>query len=108
MDAAIAPEFPQALEWLNLPAPLRMAQLRGRVCAIGFVNAGSAWSLQRLHDLAQLQSRHGDRLQVLAVHVPRFDHERDGRRVAKQLGRYGFDFPLAHDPDWVAWQQYQV
>lgn len=108
MDAAIAPEFPQTLEWLNLAEPLRMAQLRGRPCALGFVNAGSAWSQQRLHDLAHLRARHGERMQVLAVHVPRFDHERDARRVAKRLHRHGFEFPIAHDPDWTAWQQYQI
>ena len=52
MDAAIAPEFPANIEWLNLLSPLRMAQLRGKVCALAFVNAGSAWSMQRLGDLA--------------------------------------------------------
>jgi hypothetical protein len=114
MDTAIAPatmpapEFPPSLEWLNLSAPLQMAALRGRVCAIGFVNTGSAWSLQRMHDLEQLQARHGDRMQVLAVHVPRFDHERDARRILKRLGRHGFRFPIAHDSDWTLWQQYGI
>src|SRR3546814_7613196 len=77
MDVSIAPEFPQSLEWLNLAEPLRMAQLRGKVCALAFINAGSAWSQQRLNDLAHLRARHGDRLNVVAVHVPRFDNERD-------------------------------
>ena len=104
----VAPEFSQTLEWLNVTLPLRMADLRGRVCALGFVNAGSAWSLQRLHDLAQLQARHGERMQVLAVHVPRFDHERNSRRVAQRLGLHDLDFPIAHDPDWTAWQQYDI
>jgi hypothetical protein len=108
MDAAIAPEFPQNLEWLNLPEPLRMAQLRGKVCALAFVNAGSAWSQQRLNDLANLRARHGERLNVVAVHVPRFDHERDARRVARRLYRQKLDFPIAHDPDWTLWQQYGV
>ena len=44
MDAAIAPELPHALEWLNVAEAPRMAQLRGRVCVLAFVNAGSAWS----------------------------------------------------------------
>lgn len=105
MDTTLAPEFPQTLEWLNLPASPRMADLGGRICALAFVNAGSAWSLQRLHDLAQLQARHGGRLQVLAVHVPRFDHERDGRRIVSHLNRHGLSVPVAHDPDWTLWQQ---
>jgi DNA-binding beta-propeller fold protein YncE len=108
MDTTLAPEFPPTLEWLNLPLPLRMAELGGRVCALAFVNAGSAWSLQRMRDLAQLQARHGERMQVLAVHVPRFDHERDGRRVAKHLSRQCIEFPVAHDPDWTLWQQFGI
>lgn len=107
-DAELAPEFPPDVEWLNLTAPLRMADLRGRVCALGFVNVGSAWSLQRLRALAQLQLRHGERLQSVAVHVPRFDYERDSRRIASWLHRHVIEFPVAHDPDWAAWQHYDI
>ena len=107
MDTAIA-EFPQSLEWLNVHGPVRASQLRGRVCALAFVNTGSAWSLQRMHDLARLQARHAPHLQVLAVHVPRFDHERDGHCIARRLDRHGFPFPVAHDPDWSLWQQYDI
>lgn len=108
MDPIVAPEFPPDLEWLNLAEPLRMAQLRGKVCALAFVNAGSAWCQQRLNDLAHLRARHGDRLNVVAVHVPRFDHERDPRRVAKRLARQKLEFPVAHDADWTLWQQYGI
>jgi DNA-binding beta-propeller fold protein YncE len=108
MDAAIAPEFPASLEWLNLSSPLRMSQLRGKVCALAFVNAGSAWSLQRLNDLAHLRKRHGDRLNVVAIHVPKFEHERDARRIGRRFNRLKYEFPLAHDPDWTLWQQYGI
>lgn len=108
MDATPAPEFPPTLDWLNLSSPLRMAQLRGKVCALAFVNAGSAWSLQRLNDLAHLRARHGDRLHVVAVHVPKFDHERDPRRVAKRFNRQKLEFPIAHDADWTLWQHYDI
>lgn len=108
MEASIAPEFPSNLEWVNLLAPLRMSQLRGKVCALAFVNAGSAWCQQRLNDLAHLRARHGDRLHVVAVHVPKFEHERDVRRLGKRLGRQKFEFPIAHDADWALWQHYGI
>ncbi|NLG59531.1 MAG: redoxin domain-containing protein [Gammaproteobacteria bacterium] len=108
MDAQVAPEFPDSIEWLNLSEPLRMAQLRGRVCVLAFINAGSAWSMQRLHDLVTLLGRHRERLNVVAVHVPRFEHERDPRRVLKTLRRHDFQFPLGHDPNWTLWQHYDV
>ena len=108
MDATTAPEFPASVEWLNLLSPLRMAQLRGKVCVLAFVNAGSAWCQQRLADLARLRARHGERLNVVAVHVPKFDSERDGRRIGKRLNRQRYDFPIGHDPDWALWQHYGI
>ncbi len=108
MDITHAPEFPASLEWLNTTSPVRMAQLRGRVCAIAFVNAGSAWCMQRLNDLAHLRARHGERLHVVAVNVPKFAHERDFRRAAKRLNRQRYEFPIAHDADWTLWQHYGI
>lgn len=107
-SSQLAPELPQSLDWLNLSQPLHMSALRGRVCALAFVSAGSSWSLQRLHDLGRLQARHREGLQVLAIHVPRFDHERDVGRIVQRLGRHEFDFPIAHDAHWTAWQQYGI
>lgn len=108
MDPTPAPEFPPSLDWLNLTEPLRMAQLRGKVCAIAFVNSGSSWSMQRLNDLANLRARHGGHLNVVAVNVPRFDHERDPRRVFKRINRQRYEFPIAHDADWTLWQHYGI
>lgn len=108
MDTTPAPEFPASLEWLNLAKPLRMTQLRGKITALAFVNAGSAWCQQRLADLATLRKRHAESLHVVAIHVPRFDHERDPRRALKRLHRLPLDFPIAHDADWVMWQHYGV
>ncbi|KLJ01336.1 nhl repeat protein [Luteimonas sp. FCS-9] len=105
-DAVAAPEFPAGLAWLNLRDPLRMAQLRGRVCALAFVNLGSAWCQQRLADLGHLRARHRERLQVAAVHVPRFDAERDARRSAQRVLLQQYEFPVAHDGDWTAWQHF--
>jgi hypothetical protein len=108
MDTSLAPEFPSALQWLNLSEPLQMSQLRGRITALVFVNAGSAWCQQRLNDLAILRRRHPEQLQIVAVHVPRFDHERDPRRVLKRLNRQAHDYPIAHDSDWTMWQHYGI
>ena len=107
-DAVTAPEFPASLEWLNLTDPLRMAQLRGKVCALAFVNLASAWSQQRLADLGHLRARHRERLNVVAVHVPRFDAERESRRSSKRAHRQHVEFPVAHDPDWTLWQHYGI
>jgi sugar lactone lactonase YvrE len=101
-------ELPQSLDWLNPVQPPSLSSLRGRVCVLAFVNSGSTWSLQVLRDLARFQARHEGRLQVLAIDVPRFDHERDERLVAQRFASHDFGFPVAHDRDWTAWQQYGI
>ncbi len=107
MNSDLAPALPDTLQWLNAPATTLHEQ-RGRVVALVFVNAASAWSWQRLRDVAQLQTRYPGRLQPIAVHVPRFESERDPRHVLKQLRRQGVTFPIAHDADWHAWQRFDV
>ena len=101
-------ELPQALEWLNIAQPPSLSALRGQVVALAFVSSASAWSLQVLRDLAQVQARHGGRLQVLAIDVPRFDHERESRIAAQRFARHDITVPVAHDRDWTAWQQYAI
>ena len=107
MDIAVPLELPEGLTWLNAPASSLHGQ-RGRVVALAFVNAASAWSWQVLRDLAQWQVRYPGRLQPLAVHVPRFDSDRDPQRALKQLRRQGIAFPVIHDADWRAWQQFGI
>ncbi len=107
MNSVSAPEFPESLQWLNA-APTSLSEQRGRVVALIFVNAASAWSWQRLRDVAQLHTRYPGRLQPLAVHVPRFESERVPQQALKQLRRQGVTFPVAHDRDWQAWQRFGV
>ncbi len=107
MTHPAAPELPASLNWLNA-APTTLHEQRGRIVALVFVNASSAWCWQRLRDIAQLHKRYRGRLQPLAVHVPRFEYERAPQRALKQLRRQGIEFPIAHDRDWQAWQRFDV
>lgn len=108
MDMQVATEFPDALAWLNLAQPLRMWQLRGKPAVLAFASPGSAWSQQALQDLSRLQARHPGRVQCVAILVPRFDHERERRRAEHAMSRGGYDFPVALDDGWQAWQQMDV
>jgi sugar lactone lactonase YvrE len=107
MNATLAPELPRALHWLNTP-PTTLHEQRGRIVALAFVNGASAWCAQRLNDLAVLQGRYVGRLHALAIHVPRFDSEREPQQALKRLRRHGNTLPAAHDADWVAWQRFGV
>lgn len=105
--AALAPELPPGLPWLNAPSG-SLHEQRGRIVALAFVNAASAWCGQRLAELAVLQARYLGRLQTLVVNVPRFDSERDPQSSLKRLRRHGTSFPIAHDANWAAWQAFGI
>ena len=106
MPLTLAPDLPDSLQWPNA-APHAVSQ-HGWLTALAFINAGSTWSLQKLYDLQLLCAKHPQRLRALAVHVPRFDHERDPQRVQHRLQRHGIKLPVAVDADWVTWQHYGI
>ncbi len=105
--SSIAPEFDDSVVWMNCP-PLAMASLRGHPVLLLFWNAGSAHCHNALQSVATLASRFRDSVAVLAVHVPKFDYERDGTVAWEALQAEGALLPLAHDVDWAVWQQYGV
>jgi sugar lactone lactonase YvrE len=105
---APAPALPADLEWLNATGPGGGVPRPGMPTVLAFVNLGSAWSQRQLRRLEALGRRLAPRLQAVAVHVPRFEHERDPRRMRRQLDRHGIALPVVHDPDWIAWQQYGI
>lgn len=102
-----APELAGALHWVNAD-PLRLHDLRGRVVVLWFWHAASALGHTLLEQLTSLQAHHGGRVCLVGVHVPRFDAERDPSTVRKAVNRLGIRFPVAADPDFVAWQHFGV
>lgn len=103
---SIAPELSNRLIWPNLPQPLRLSGLRGKPVVLLFGCASSAWTRQRLDDLAYLQRRHGAALHVAAILVPRFDYERDPRSIEQLQIEQSLSFPIALDAEWRTWQQF--
>jgi hypothetical protein len=102
-----APELPKSLEWIN-SGPTTLHTLRGYVAVIAFWSAGSAYSHNLLEDLRQLRMKYAGALHVIAIHVPKFEAERDAQIVRKTCARLGVGVRVAHDPDFVAWQHYGV
>ena len=95
MTLSYAPDLPESLDWLNAGTPTQRIGRQGWLTALAFFNAGSSWSIQKLHDLQALCARHPQRLRAFGIHVPRFEHERDPRRVLKRLHRHGISLPQA-------------
>jgi hypothetical protein len=107
MNATLAPEFPEFPTWLNA-RPTTLHEHRGRALVLAFVNAGSVWSTQRLAELSNWQARNPARLQVIVVHVPRFESERDPQRALKLLRSQGIGAPTLLDSDWETWRRFRI
>jgi sugar lactone lactonase YvrE len=107
MNAQPVQDLPEFATWLNA-APCTLTELRGRPVALLFVNAASAWSMQRLAEFGQWLSRNPGHLQPLVLHVPRFDFERDAGAALKLLRRQGLSMPALLDADWDGWRRFGV
>ena len=102
-----APELSPSLQWLNAERQT-VAAHQGRVLAVVFWNAASAYCHNLLDELMRLQARYPVALSILGIHQPKFDSELDGRLVLKTANRLGLNFPVANDRTWSAWQHYGV
>lgn len=105
--AAQLPELSDALQWVN-SEPVTLESLQGRVVALVFWHAGSAYCDNLLADLRALQRRHGARLAVIGVHTPKFEAERSPRLLLKAVNRLDLQFPVALDNGFVAWQNFGI
>ncbi|MCP5143053.1 MAG: redoxin domain-containing protein [Gammaproteobacteria bacterium] len=103
--AAPAPAFtgpPSA--WLN-GGPLDWQQLRGKVVLLD-VWTFECWNCYRsfpwLNDLAK---RYQDaELQIVGIHSPEFDHEKDPAAVAAKIAEFELHHPVMLDNDMAYWK----
>ncbi len=102
-----APEFSSKLEWVN-SAPVRMRDLHGYVTLVAFFSAGSAYCQNVLEDLRRLQVKFAGAVQVIAVHTPKFQAEREMALLRKACNRLQIGVRVVHDPDFVTWQHYGI
>jgi thiol-disulfide isomerase/thioredoxin len=104
-----APEFTHtdAVDWIN-SAPLRLSELRGKVLLIDFW-AFECWNCYRSFPwLRGLESAfEGTDLQVIGVHAPEFERERDAARVAAKVREFALEHPVMIDNDFSYWRAMQ-
>lgn len=101
-----APEFTHTRvdDWLN-GTPLTLADLRGKVLLIDFWTFG-CWNCYRSFPwLNALETRYQEQgLQVIGVHSPEFDHERERSAVLRKIKEFGLRHPVMLDNDLSYWQ----
>lgn len=101
-----APELSGALDWFNVPGPLTLESLRGKVVLLDFWTYGCVNCMHILPDLRRLEEKYRDALVIVGVHSAKFTNERKSDNIRHILVRYDIDHPVANDADFAIWRAY--
>ena len=106
-----APDFPGGLDWLNVPAPLNLMQLTGKIVLLDFWTYGCINCIHMIPVLERLEREYAEELVVIGVHSAKFSGEGVTENLRQIVQRYELHHPVINDHDfrvWSAWRQYGV
>jgi len=102
-----APEFTQqsADDWLN-SEPISLKDLKGKVVLLDIWSYG-CWNCYRSFPwLHELEAKYEDQgLQVIGIHAPEFDHEKDKNNVMAKIEEFKIKHPVMLDNDFAYWNK---
>ena len=102
-----APEFTQISPdaWLG-SKPLTMADLRGKVVLVDFWTF-TCWNCYRSFPwLNALEEKFaGKDFQVIGIHSPEFEKEKDKGAIEQHMKKYGLKHPTMMDNDFAFWKK---
>jgi cytochrome c biogenesis protein CcdA/thiol-disulfide isomerase/thioredoxin len=102
-----APELQGINHWLNTPAPISLAALKGKVVLIDFWTYTCINCLRTLPHVEQWYSKyHSAGLEVIGVSTPEFAFEKDTGNVNSAIKRLGINYPVAQDNNYSTWNAY--
>jgi len=101
-----APELNNQV-WLNT-APLKLADLRGKVVMVEFWTFACINCQHVLPSLKALHAKYADKgLVIIGVHSPEFGYEKELKNVKSAIAEAGIQYPVAIDNDYATWNAYQ-
>jgi thiol-disulfide isomerase/thioredoxin len=100
--------LPAGLDWLNVPGALTPGDLKGKVVILDFWTYGCVNCINVAEELRRLEDRFGNRLVVIGVHSPKFDHEKNLEALRSMVVRLDRRHPIVSDPDWTLMEHYGV
>lgn len=103
-----APEFPTGLDWFNVPAPLTMDGLRGKIVVLDFWTYGCINCIHMIPVLEQIEQKFADEVVVIGVHSAKFENEGQSENIREIVQRYNVHHPVVNDRDFRIWGAYGV
>ncbi len=106
-DLGIAPELTNDT-WLNVDAPLRLADLHGKVVIVEMWTFGCINCQHVIPSLKDWHSKYaGQGLVIIGNHYPEFSYEEDLDNVKDAIAREGIEYAVAQDNDGATWRAYK-
>lgn len=96
------------MEWFNVPEPLSLDDLKGRMVILDFWTFCCINCMHALPTLRKVEEAFPDEVVVIGIHSPKFAAERNPYNLAHAIQRYGIRHPVVHDPTMVLWEEYCV
>ncbi|MGA2654681.1 MAG: thioredoxin family protein, partial [Gammaproteobacteria bacterium] len=101
-----APEIAGITDWIN-SSPLTIASLKGEVVLIDFWAYSCINCIRTLPYLNSWYEKYHDKgLEIIGVHSPEFDFERDLKNVQAAVTKDQIKYPVALDNRFATWNNY--
>jgi len=102
-----APELTNTT-WLNVNAPLRLANLRGKVVLLDMWTLGCINCQHVLPALKGWHSQYADQgLVIIGNHYPEFSYEANLDNLKAAVAQNGLLYPIAQDNEGATWNAYK-
>ncbi len=102
-----APEITNEV-WINSDTALTLEGLRGKVVLVEFWTFGCINCQHVIPSLKEWYGKYkGDSFEILGIHYPEFQYEKEYDNVVEATQRLGIEYPVAIDNDGITWRVYQ-
>ena len=107
MNASLFQTLPDSCVWLNGTSSNVAAWQQLPLVAV-FVNGCSVWCLERARAVLAWQRQNPGCIQVVLIHVPRFDYDRDPNAAIELFRAEAIHAPIVLDRDWSLWHHFRL
>ncbi|MEO8664916.1 MAG: redoxin domain-containing protein [Ignavibacteria bacterium] len=105
----LAPEIMNSGQWINTEKEITFADLKGKVVVIEFWTFGCYNCVNTLPYLKKWYDKYkSDDFEMIGIHCPEFDNERDFENVKENTQRLGIKYPVLTDNEFSVWKEYDV
>ena len=108
LEGTLAPEFEGIDSWIGSD-PVSLASLQGKIILIDFWTYSCINCIRTLPYILEWQEKYGPLgLQIIGVHTPEFEFEKDFENVRAAVDRLEITYPVALDNDAKTWDAFGV